>query len=248
MSPQAGEMLVEEITPRIRSLMPWLNPVGAEDRQELAQDAIATAAALLASTQARGKQVSAGNLSYYAVKLVRQGRRSTGQSKTDVMHPGTQMTGRSRLESMDAALADEGPGEEALCLHDVLAGQTEDPALAASRRLDWEGLSAFLDTTAREILVCLVEGQDLTTLVPKLKRSRTSLQGDKNRLAQLVREHLGSDILSQVQARPRWMDNIAADREKSECRYDRHPPHASNGGARLATSPPPGRKLRKLAA
>ena len=80
MSPQAGELLVEEITPRIRSLMPWLNPVGAEDRQELAQDAIATAAALLASTQARGKQVSAGNLSYYAVKLVRQGRRSTGQS------------------------------------------------------------------------------------------------------------------------------------------------------------------------
>ena len=223
MSPQAGELLVEQVAPRIRSLMPALNPVGAEERQELAQDALAIAAALLTSAQARGKQVSAGNLSYYAVKLVRQGRRSAGQSKTDVMHPYAQMTGRSRLVSMDAPLTEEAAGEETLSLHDVLADQAEDPALAASRRLDWERLSAFLDATTSAVLACLVEGEDLTTLVPKLKRSRTSLQTDKNRLARLVREQLGSDILSQVQARPRWMDNIAADREKMECRYQRQP-------------------------
>jgi len=37
-------------------------------------------------------------------------------------------------------------------------------------------------------LGCLLQGQDLTTLVPKLRRSRSALQNDKDRLAQLVRE------------------------------------------------------------
>jgi hypothetical protein len=47
------------------------------------------------------------------------------------------------------------------------------------------------------------------------------LQGDKQRLAQLVREHLGQDILNQVQQSPRWMDTVAANREKLACRYER---------------------------
>jgi len=67
----------------------------------------------------------------------------------------------------------------------------------------------------------LVEGQDLTTLVAKLRRSRSALQQDKQRLARLVCEHLGQDVLLQVQSQPRWTDNIAAHREKLACRYDR---------------------------
>ncbi len=238
MTSQAGSLLLEEVAPRILALTPSLNPVGSEDRNELAQDAIALAAALLASTQARGKKVSAGNVSYYAVKLIRQGRRSTGASNTDVMHPGAQMTGRSHLVSMDASLTDETAGGEALSLHDLLAAQTEDPALAASRRLDWRRLSAFLDPGAREVLACLSQGEDLTTLVPKLRRSRSALQGDKNRLARLVREHLGTDILSQVQARPRWMDNIAANRQKEQCRHATRLPHPKQSPALTQTQIP----------
>ena len=213
-------MLVEEITPRIRSLMPSLNPVGAEDRQELAQDAIATAAALLASTQARGKQVSAGNLSYYAVKLVRQGRRSTGQSTTDAMSPRTQIAARCRVESLDQPIAGEADGDD-LCLHDVLAAGNADPSQEAAKRLDWKPLVDSLDATARKILHCLMAGEDLTTLVPKLKRSRSSLQNDKMGLARLAIEHLGADILTEVQRLPQWRDNIVAGREKMACRYAR---------------------------
>ncbi len=73
----------------------------------------------------------------------------------------------------------------------------------------------------REVLRCLMEGEDLTTLVPKLRRSRSSLQHDKERLARLVCEHLGQDILLQVQTQPRWMDNVAASREKLACRHKR---------------------------
>ena len=71
------------------------------------------------------------------------------------------------------------------------------------------------------VLLCLLEGAELTTLVPKLKRSRSALQGDKQCLAKLVREHLGQDILSQVQESPRWMDTVSAYREKLACRYER---------------------------
>jgi hypothetical protein len=64
--------------------------VGSEDIAELTQDSIAIAAAMLSSAEARGKKVSAGNICCYATKLIRQGQRSTGQSKTDVMHPEVQ--------------------------------------------------------------------------------------------------------------------------------------------------------------
>ena len=65
--------------------------------------------------------------------------------------------------------------------------------MAATRRLDWEPMVAFLDTRTREVLKCLLEGRELTTLVPKLKRSRSALQTDKQRLADLVREHAARD-------------------------------------------------------
>lgn len=224
MSPTAGKLLVEEIIPRIRvSVLACSIVVGADDHEELIQDATATAATLLMSTEARGKKVTPGNIAFYAVGLVRQGRRSTGQSKTDVMHPGTQLAGRSRLVSLEQPLNTASDDDEPTCLHDMLAGKTEDPSTAACRRLDWAPLIASLDRPVREVLRCLVEGEDLTTLVPKLKRARSSLQNDKTHLADLVREHLGSDILLQVQQAPLWRDNIGASREKMACRYERQP-------------------------
>jgi hypothetical protein len=223
MSPKAAEMLVHDIAPRIRrSVANSVSQVGADDIGELEQDGIAIAAALLASAERRGKKVSAGNVNYYAMRLLRQGRRSTGQSTTDVMSPGTQITGRSRLTSMEEPVAGEAEGDD-MCLHDVLAAKTEDPATAATRRLDWAPLVASLDGPVREVLLCLVDAGELTTLVRKLRRSRSSLQTDKKRLAGLVREHLGNDILRQVQEQPRWRDDVQAGRERSACRYERLP-------------------------
>ena len=43
----------------------------------------------------------------------------------------------------------------------------------------------------------------------------------KRRLAQLVREHLGADILAEVQRLPQWRDNLVANRERLACRYAR---------------------------
>jgi hypothetical protein len=222
MSPKVGELLVQEIAPRIRnSIASSVAQVGADDIGELVQDGIATAAALLDSAEARGKKVSAGNVSYFAAKLVRQGRRSTGQSRTDVMSPGTQIAGRSRVESMDQPIAAEGERDDMLCLHDVLASHSADPGQEAAKRLDWSPLIGSLDPTAQAVLLCLVEGGELTTLVSKLKRSRSALQTDKQRLARKAIEHLGEDILKEVQRLPQWKDNLVASREKMACRYAR---------------------------
>jgi hypothetical protein len=224
MSPQAGFILLHEIVPRLRAAISnSVCFVGSEDAEELIQDTVATAAKMLHSVEARGKAVTPGNICYYAVKLTRQGRRSTGQRKSDPLDPMAQLNGSCSLVSLDAPLSSETDGEEGMCLHDALASRSADPSQEAAKRLDWDTLLSFLDATAREVLLCLLRSEDLTTLVPKLQRSRSSLQGDKMRLAELVREHLGEDILARVQEQPRWRDNVQASRERSACRYDRLP-------------------------
>ena len=185
MSPEHEQMLVQEIAPRIRGSLSHAAQVGADDTAELAQDGIAIAATLLASAEARGKEISAGNVAFYATRLVRQGRRSTGQSTTDAMSPRTQIAARCRVESLDQPIVGEAEGDD-LCLHDVLAAGNADPSQEAAKRLDWKPLVDSLDATARKILHCLMAGEYLTTLVPKLKRSRSSLQNDKMGLARLA--------------------------------------------------------------
>jgi len=221
MTQENERLLVEEVAPRIRSAVASSVPqVGADDVDELTQDGVAIAVSLLASAEARGKRVSAGNISYYAAKHVRQGRRSTGQSTTDVLSPRTQIAARCRVESLDQPILGEAEGDD-LCLHDVLDGHSADPAAEAAKRLDWQALVDSLDALARKVLDCLLAGEDLTTLVPKLRRCRSSIQTDKMRLAELVREHLGADILTEVQRLPQWRDNLVASRERLACRYAR---------------------------
>ncbi len=222
MSPQAGELLVQEIAPRIRSsLSHSISQVGSDDIGELVQDAIATAAKLLHSVETRAKKVTAGNISYYAVRLTREGRRSTGFKKNDALHPATQIAGRCRVVSLEEPLGGEIEDQETLCLHDVLAAGDEDPSMAATRRLDWAGLIELLDPASQEVLCCLVQGAALTTLVPKLKRSHSALREHKERLAVTIRERLGEDILKEVQALPRWRNNLRARQEKLVCRFER---------------------------
>src|SRR5260370_34607828 len=106
------------------------------------------------------------------------------------MHPATQIAGRSQVGSLDAPVGTEAEADDILCLHDVLAARSADPSQEAAKRLDWQPLVAALDRKAREDLLCLVQGRELTSLVPKLKRSRSALQQDKAGYARLVRDHL----------------------------------------------------------
>ncbi len=73
----------------------------------------------------------------------------------------------------------------------------------------------------RAILHALASGQELALLVQGLGRSRSSLQNHKQRLARLIRECLGEDILRQVQEQPCYRNAVNARREKVACRWER---------------------------
>lgn len=217
------QFILHEVQPRLRTGIPQSVPlVGCDDVQELVQDGTVMALAILTSAQASGRNVTGGNVAFYTIKSLRSGRRSTGQRKGDVLNPMAQLNGAFRVHPLDETVgcSDDCP-DGPLTFVESLAARTEDPAEAALRRLDWAPLVASLDPAAREVLGSLMRGEDLTKLVPRLKRSRSALQNDKERLARLVRTHLGEDVLRQVQEPPRWMDNLTARNEKTACRAER---------------------------
>ena len=102
MSPQSGQLLLNEIAPRRHKTVPHRVPMlGWEDAQELYQDALAMAAAMLERVENQCKKVTPGNIAFYAVQLLRSGRRSTGSSKVNTMASGTQLNGLSVAHSLN---------------------------------------------------------------------------------------------------------------------------------------------------
>ena len=79
MSPKAGFVLQEEIYPRLCSAIPKsVCFVGAEDAEELIQDATAMAARMIDRVESQGKlgRVSASNIAYYTIQHAKSGRRA----------------------------------------------------------------------------------------------------------------------------------------------------------------------------
>lgn len=213
------DYLLNEVAPRLRagigSSIPRSN---GEDDAELLQDGLTIALGLLRSAKTRDKNISPGNIAYYTIKHLRSGRRSTGYRKNDPLHAASQLNG-CRVYSLDEPVPFED-GDDGT-LGDVLAGRADDPAIEAARRLDWQALFQKLDDVTKAILRSLADGSELTRLVAPLKLSRSSLQARKEKLAMLIRECLGQDILRQVQELPSWHINLEATRERLACRWTR---------------------------
>ena len=75
MSSHVDNVLIDEIVPRLRHMIPHhVSFVGSEDAEEVLQDATLIAARLLASARANGKEVTPGNIAYYTMLHVRCGR------------------------------------------------------------------------------------------------------------------------------------------------------------------------------
>ncbi len=221
MNPTSEHMLLHEVEPRLRSGIQSVPRVGSDDAAELLQDGLVIAFRLLQSAETAGKTVTPGNIAFFTIKLLRSGRRSTGFHKADAMHPAAQIAGRSRMHSLDEPVAADDSGDEPLTLGETLEGRADDPATEAARRLDWEQLTERIDDVAKAVLSYLANGMELTILAQRLGRSRSALQGDKDRLAQRIRECLGDDILAQVQEPAGWHNGLQATQEKRACRWER---------------------------
>src|ERR1017187_3716631 len=114
MSPQAGWILEQEIVPRLSISVPnSVLCVGAEDPQELIQDATVIAARMLDRVERQGKlgKVSASNISYYTVKHLQTGRRANGSQTVDVFGSATQLNGSTRLHSLHEVVAQSDSGD-----------------------------------------------------------------------------------------------------------------------------------------
>ncbi len=222
MTAQAGDLLVEQIAPRLRALVPKsVKPVGAEDTEELVQDAIVIAAQMLHRVEQSGKKFTPGNIAYYALLHMRSGRRSQGSSRIDTMAQGTQLDGSSSVLSFEEEVGYDPELDAPITLGDLLASEHEDPAMEAARNVDWELFLATHDYRYGIMVKGMAEGRSLKATAEASEHLYMSLYGLKEQMAADVREYLGDEALADSVQTPRWKASINRDREKTACRADR---------------------------
>jgi hypothetical protein len=131
------------------------------------------------------------------------------------------LNGRCRLHSFDEPVAVDRAADEALTLGEIPRARGDEPATEACRRLDWDCLLQQLDEITKAVLVCLASCEELTSLVIRFRKSRSTIQNVKERLARLIKAVMGDDIFRQIPEQPGWHNDVQAIREKLACRWER---------------------------
>ena len=222
MSPSAGDLLVEQIAPRLRSVIPKaVNPVGAEDNEELIQDALVTAAQMLDAVERNGKTVTPGNIAYYTILAMKSGRRSQCRSRADTMAQGTQLDHKSCLLSMEEEVGYDPELDEPITLGELLASDREDPAMIAARDIDWELFLATHDYRYGVIVLGLLEGRNFGDTAKAAGSGFASIYQLKQKLAADLLAFLGAEAIADSTRVPAWRAHIVKDREHAACRADR---------------------------
>lgn len=222
MTIHAGEMLLRRVRPIIRAALARgsVRPVGAEDLEELEQDGMAQAAAMLEAAEQAGKEVCPNSVAFYTLKALRSGRRSGCANRTDVMSPATQLDGRSVMLSMDEPLdVFDADDEDEFNLHQSLASTGEDPAQAGARELDWDGATGALDDRELRILGATATGLQGTELARACNVSPPRITQLKRAIGDKIRYVLGNDALAACVCEPVWQAGLRAARERRACRY-----------------------------
>lgn len=220
MSPKAGFILIDQIEPRLRAIIPHIRPVGAEDAEELMQDALCVASQMLDRLEQTGKQVTPGNVAYYTILHMRSGRRSYSAGRTDVFGSGTQLDGLSSVMSIEEAAGIDENGEE-IPLGEMLAGNADDPSMCAARMMDWE---SFLDThnPRYEAMVSdFAQGKRAKDTAARFGLSNSWAHDLKEKLAGDLLEYFGDEAIADSMKIPAWRGNVQVDHEKAACRADR---------------------------
>jgi hypothetical protein len=222
MSPKYGALLVQEVAPRLRHIIPnAVKPVGAEDAEELVQDSIVVAAQMLHNLEERGKEVTPGNVCYYVTLHMKSGRRSYSSGRTDAMSPGGQLDGKSSVLSFEEpAGIDPETGDE-IPLGDMLAGNADDPSMSASRNVDWDEFLETHDHRYDRIVCDLASGKNAMETARDRRKSYFTVRQLKASLEADLREYMGEQAIADSARIPAWRGNIQADHEKAACRADR---------------------------
>jgi len=221
MSPRAGQMLIQEVAPRLKAVIPHIKPVGAEDSEELYQDSLCVAAKMLHDLEARGKEVTPGNVCYYVTLHMKSGRRSHSAGRTDVMSSGGQLDGKSMVLSFEEPAGVDIDTDEEIPLGDMLAGNADDPSQSASRNVDWEDFLATHNPQYVLLVSELAAGKKALESARDRRESYFRVRHLKTRLAEDLHEYMGDTAIADSARIPAWRGNITADHEKAACRADR---------------------------
>ena len=221
MSPKAGFVLLDQIEPRLRATMPYIRGVGAEDTEELLQDALTVAAKMLHDLEERGKEVTPGNVAYYTILHMKSGRRSYSAGRTDVLGSGTQLDGLSSVLSFEEPAGYDPETDEEIPLGDMLSGSEDDPAMAASRAVDWEDFLGTHNHRYGAMVSDFAQGRHAKDTAARFGFSSSWAHDLKGKLAADLREHFGEDAIADSMQVPSWRGNIMVDHEKAACRADR---------------------------
>ena len=222
MSPQVGWILKEEVVPRLRAVIPKaVKSVGAEDPEELIQDATVMAAQMMERNERRGKKVTPGNIAYYTLQHLKSGRRANGSSVMDVMATGTQLNGSARLHSFSEVVSESEAGNEIFELQDVISNDHEDPSMQAARQLDWDSFLTGLNKMERLVVEFLGAGKTLRAAARKVGVGDATMQRYRRQLAVKLWAFMGADILQDIVRLPGWKNGLNADRERLACRLER---------------------------
>jgi len=224
MSPQAGWILQEEIAPRLRSAIPKsVLCVGAEDAQELIQDATVMAARMIDRVEQQGKlgQVTPSNIAYYTIQHCKSGRRANGTSSVDIMATATQLNGSTRLHSLNEVVSEDECGFEIFELQKVISNDHEDPATVAARKMDWDRFLDQLSHIEQLVVEFLSAGKTLREAGRKVGLSDSTMQSYRKKIAVKILEFMGTDVLKDIAHMPGWRISLDCEREAQACRNER---------------------------
>ena len=218
MSPETSAVLMEQIAPRLKSIVPYIKTVGSEDHEELLQDGLYMAAKMLHDLELRGKQVTAGNVTYYIALHLKSGRRSYGCGRTDAMFSTTQLDGKAQVLSMETEVGFDPETMEPIRLGEFLSCSQDDPSMAAGRNLDWEQFLSSHDYRYGVVVKNIVH--------EKTARDEAKDRGVHYHMARAVRykladelaEFMGSDAVADSTRKPVWFGDLHAEREKAACK------------------------------
>lgn len=209
---------MEHIAPRLKAAVPYIKPVGCEDKEELLQDGLCMAAHLLENNERNGKQVPASSVAYYTILHLRSGRRSHSANRTDAYSSGCQLDGKCQVVSMETEVAYDPETMEAIRLGEFLACSQDDPSTKACRNIDWDGFTNSHDYRYGVLLKDMAEGRDVLSRSKQWGKKYSQVRSLKAKMEQELREYLGEDAVTDSMRRPQWVGDLHAERERSACR------------------------------
>ena len=172
-----------------------VQPVGAEDHDELIQDGLAIAWLNVQSLVRRGRRIIPKSVAYYAIQRLKSGRRSYGGSRTDVMSPGCQIDGKSRLVPLHGPIQGWYDELDQPTLRDHLEGHFPGPAAVACQKIDWETFLLRLSPPQRWVLAHTEMGLGTKAQALILGVSPSRIARIKRHIATIAKQFWGDSML-----------------------------------------------------